>query len=148
MQNMAKAICSAWTGGIFIDVPINPMKKEYKSLARLSHAYAWLADLSLIYLGGDLKRRERVSAVWQMACHIYTWLWLLCVCAQATKISRWTIDAKWAVNYCFYHAQKSLLSLCHNFPSKALGWVMRLVAFPFGQTMHAQNDKLEQQLAR
>ena len=53
MQNFAKAICSAWTGGLFISTPNNSMKGEYKRLTRLSHAFAWLADLSLIYLGGS-----------------------------------------------------------------------------------------------
>ena len=38
------------------------MRKEYQRLTRLSQAYAWLSDLSLIKLGGDLKRKERLSA--------------------------------------------------------------------------------------
>lgn len=149
MQNLAKTVCSAWTGGIFISVPDNSMKREYKRLARLSHAYAWLADLSLIYLGGDLKRRERVSA--RLADGM-SYLYMAMAVLRNVQMNQDHPDeqlhAKWAVSYCFYHAQKSMISLCHNFPSRLLGFVARLLAFPFGQTMQYPSDKLDQKLAR
>jgi alkylation response protein AidB-like acyl-CoA dehydrogenase len=149
MQNFAKAICSAWTGGIFISVPNSPMKSEYRRLARLSHAFAWLADLSLIYLGGDLKRRERLSA--RLADGL-SYLYMAMAALRSVQINQDNQDeqvhAQWAVAYCFYHAQKSLLGLCSNFPSKILGFIMRLVAFPFGQTMRYPSDKLSHKLAR
>ncbi|KTD34732.1 acyl-CoA dehydrogenase [Legionella moravica] len=149
MQNLAKTVCSAWTGGIFISVPDNSMKREYKRLARLSHAYAWLADLSLIYLGGDLKRRERVSA--RLADGM-SYLYMAMAVLRNVQMNQDHPDeqlhAKWAVSYCFYHAQKSMISLCHNFPSRLLGFVARLLAFPFGQTMQYPSDKLDQKLAK
>jgi alkylation response protein AidB-like acyl-CoA dehydrogenase len=148
MQNFAKTICSAWTGGIFICAPKHPMKREYKRLARLSHAYAWLADLSLIYLGGDLKRRERISA--RLADGI-SYLYMAMAALRNVQLNGNNQDeqlhAQWAVNYCFYHAQKAMITLCHNFPSKSLGFLARILAFPFGQTMRYPADKLEQKLA-
>ena len=149
MQNLAKTVCSAWTGGLFISVPGNSMKKEYRRLARLSHAYAWLADLSLIYLGGDLKRRERVSArLADGMSYLYMAMGALRNVQANEDHQDEQLHAKWAVSYCFYHAQKSLIGLCHNFPSRPLGFLMRLIAFPFGQTMRYPTDKLDQKLAR
>ncbi len=149
MQNLAKTICSAWTGGLFISVPDNPMKREYKRLARLSHAFAWLADLSLIYLGGELKRKERLSA--RLADGM-SYLYMAMASLRAAQMNGdhpdEQVHAKWAVNYCFYHAQKSMIALCQNFPSRPLGFLMRLIAFPFGQTMRYPSDKLDQKLAR
>ncbi|EHL30770.1 hypothetical protein LDG_7198 [Legionella drancourtii LLAP12] len=149
MQNFAKAICSAWTGGVFIRAPNSSMKREYKRLTRLSHAFAWLADLSLIYLGGDLKRRERLSA--RLADGL-SYLYMAMAALRNVQLNEDNPDeqlhAQWAVAYCYYHAQKSMIGLCHNFPSKTLGFLMRLVAFPFGQTMRHPTDKLEQKLAR
>ncbi|MGL6028165.1 MAG: acyl-CoA dehydrogenase [Legionella sp.] len=148
MQNMAKTICSAWTGGLFIAVPNTPLKKEYKRLARLSHAFAWLADLSLIFLGGDLKRKERLSA---RLGDGMSYLYMAMASLRQAQLNDHNPDdllhAQWAVRYCFYHAQKSLLELCRNFPSAIIGCVMRVFAFPFGQTMKLPGDKLEQQLA-
>ncbi len=149
MQNLAKTVCSAWTGGLFISVPDNSMKKEYKRLARLSHAFAWLADLSLIYLGGDLKRRERVSA--RLADGM-SYLYMAMAALRNVQLNQDHPDeqlhAQWAVTYCFYHAQKSMIALCNNFPSRLLGFGARLIAFPFGQTMRYPTDKLDQKLAR
>jgi acyl-CoA dehydrogenase len=149
MQNFAKTVCSAWTGGWFISAPANSMKRDYQRLARLSHAYAWLADLSLIYLGGDLKRKERVSA--RLADGM-SYLYMAMAALRNVELNQdhpdEQVHAQWAVAYCFYHAQKSLIALCHNFPSRLLGFLARLVAFPFGQTMKYPTDKLDQKLAR
>lgn len=149
MQNLAKTVCSAWTGGLFVNAPDNSMKRDYKRLARLSHAYAWLADLSLIYLGGDLKRKERVSA--RLADGM-SYLYMAMAVLRNVQLHKDNKDeqvhAKWAVTYCFYQAQKSMIALCQNFPSKPLGFLARLLAFPFGQTMRYPSDKLDQKLAR
>lgn len=148
LQNMAKTICSAWTGGFFICVPNSPMKKEYKRLARLSHAYAWFADLALIYLGGDLKRKERLSArLADGMSYLYMAMAVLRNVQMNEEHKDEQLHAKWAVDYCYYHAQKAMLQFCQNFPSRLLGLVMRFVAFPFGQTMAYPSDKLENQLA-
>lgn len=148
MQNFAKTICSAWTGGLFISVPENSMKREYKRLARLSHAYAWLADLSLIYLGGNLKRKERISA--RLADGL-SYLYMAMAALRNVQVHQDNQDeklhAQWAVAYCYYHAQKSMIGLCQNFPSKILGFCARVFAFPFGQTMRYPSDKMDQKLA-
>jgi alkylation response protein AidB-like acyl-CoA dehydrogenase len=148
MQNMAKTICSAWTGGCFIGVPNTPMKRQYKRLARLSHAFAWLADCALIFLGGNLKRKERLSArLADGMSYLYMAMAVLRAVQANADHADEQLHAQWALDYCFHQAQKSMLSFCHNFPSRWLGWLMRLFAFPFGQTMSAPNDRLEHKLA-
>ncbi len=149
MQNFAKTVCTVWTDGLFIRVPNNPMKREYQRLARLSYAYAWLADLSLIYLGGALKRKERSSA--RLADGL-SYLYMAMAALRNAQLNHDSPDiqlhAQWAVTYCFYHAQKSMIALCDNFPSKMLGFLVRMIAFPFGQTMRYPTDKLDHKLAR
>ncbi len=148
LQNMAKAICSAWTGGLFIAVPHSAMKREYKRLARLSHAFAWLADFSLIFLGGDLKRKERLSArLADGMSYLYMAMAVLRQVQANQDHEDEQLHAKWALRYCFYHAQKSMLGFCSNFPSRVLGGLMRVIAFPFGQTMNYPCDQLDGKLA-
>lgn len=148
LNNLTKSICSAWTKGLLISVPKGPLKREYQRLACLSYAFAWLADLSLIYLGGELKRKERISA--RLADGM-SYLYMAMAALQNAAINQnkdVQLHALWALRYCFYHAQKAMIGLCHNFPSKALGFFMRLFCFPFGQTMHYPSDKLDQNLVR
>ena len=58
------------------------------------------------------------------------------------------LHAKWAVTYCFYHAQKSMIAFSRNLPSKLIGKMVRIFVFPFGQTMRYPTDKLDHQLAQ
>lgn len=149
LNNFAKAVCSAWTGGAFIEAPSNALNKEYKRLTRLSYAFAWLADFSLIYLGGELKRKERLSArLADAMSYLYMAMAALKLYKQNDANDDQKLHAKWAVSYCFYHAQKAMITFCNNFPSRLLGLAMRVLVFPFGQTMRYPSDKLDHQLAK
>ncbi|MGQ3890684.1 acyl-CoA dehydrogenase [Legionella sp. CNM-4043-24] len=149
MNNFAKAVCSAWTGGLFVKAPDNSLNKEYKRLARLSHAFAWLADLSLIYLGGELKRKERLSArLADAMSYLYMAMAALRLYKQNDANEDQMLHAKWAVTYCFYNAQKAMISFCNNFPSRIIGRLVRLLVFPFGQTMRYPTDRLDHKIAR
>ena len=149
LQNFSKTVCSAWTGGIYISAPDSRLRREYQRLARLSYAFAWLADLSLVYLGGDLKRKERLSArLADGLSYLYMAMAALRYCQQNEEQADQMLHAKWAVSYCFYHAQKSMIAFCQNFPGRSLGFVVRLLAFPWGQSMHYPTDKMDHQLAQ
>lgn len=149
LRNMAKTILSAWTAGWFIKVPKHPMKRDCQRLSRLSFAFAFLSDLSLIVLGGDLKRKERLSA--RLADGM-SYLYLGMAALRMVESSDGHVDeklhAQWGLEYCFYHAEQAMLDLCKNFPSKVLGFIMRVIAFPLGQRMAYPKDKLDHQLAR
>jgi acyl-CoA dehydrogenase len=149
LQNTAKAICSAWTGGRLIAVPNNGLKRDYQRLTRLSQAFAWLADFSLITLGGDLKRKERLSArLADGMSYLYLAMAALRYAQQHDHHPDVRLHTTWAVSYCYYHAQKSMIGFCHNFPSRIVGGLIRLLVFPFGQTMLYPSDKHSHQLAR
>lgn len=149
MRNFAKTICSAWTGGLFISAPSSKLKCGYKKLTRLSHAFAWLADLSLIYLGGELKRKERLSArLADAMSFLYMGMAVLRFYQQRPQNEENTLHAQWALDYCFYNAQHAMILFCNNFPSRFLGFILRLVAFPFGQTEKYPTDTLDRELAK
>ena len=41
-----------------------------------------------------------------------------------------------------------MIAFCKNFPSRPLGFLLRILAFPLGQSMHYPSDKLDHQLAQ
>ncbi|KTC66815.1 acyl coenzyme A dehydrogenase [Legionella birminghamensis] len=149
LQNFAKSICSGWTGGLFIAAPDNALKKQYRKLARLSHAFSWLADLSLIYLGGELKRKERLSA---RLADAMSYLYLAMAALRLYQDNKDNADqqlhALWATSYCFYHAQQAMINFCQNFPSKLIGGLVQFLIFPLGQTMRYPCDRLDKKLAK
>ncbi|MDF1758501.1 MAG: acyl-CoA dehydrogenase [Legionellaceae bacterium] len=147
-RNFAKTICTAFTGGMFINVPDGKLNGEYKKLTRLSYAYSWLADLSLMYLGGSLKRKERLSSrLADGMSYLYMASASLHYAKDIDKSSDSEMHARWAANYCFYHAQKSMLEFCNNFPSRIFGKIIGFIAYPFGQSMRLPDDKLDNKIA-
>jgi acyl-CoA dehydrogenase len=148
MRNFAKTVCSAWTGGIFVNAPANALNREYKKLSRLSHAFAWLSDAALILLGGSLKRRERLSArLADAMSYLYIAMAVIRFYEKSNQDEANQQHAKWALHYCFYQAQKAMINFCRNFPSRFMGFAMRLIAFPFGQTMSYPKDKMDHLMA-
>jgi acyl-CoA dehydrogenase len=149
VRNKAKAICAAWTGGRLIVAPNSGLKRDYQRLARLSYAFAWLADLSLMCLGGTLKRKERLSArLADAMSYLYMAMAALRYYQDHEQHADQQLHAKWAVSYCFYKAQKAMIDFCNNFPSRLLGRFVRFAVFPFGQSMAYPSDKLDHQLAK
>lgn len=149
MHNFSKAVLAALTGGRLIIAPKGPLHREYQRLARLSYAFAWLADLSLIYLGGDLKRKERLSArLADGLSYLYMGMAALRHAQKNEKQSEHVPHATWAVSYCFYQAQKAMIDFCKNFPMRWLGLVIRFLVFPWGQSMQYPSDKLDHQLSQ
>lgn len=147
LTNFARMICTGWTQGIFISAP-KELKRSYQSLARLSYAYAWIADVSLGKLGGNLKRKERLSARLGDALSCLYMAMASLRYYQLHQNDDFKLHALWATKYCFYQAEQAMLSLCANFPSRVIGFFMRFLAFPYGATMHYPDDKLDHKLAQ
>ncbi len=149
MRNFAKTICTAWTGGFWLSAPNQTFKAEYRKMARLTYAFAWIADLSLMVLGGSLKRKERLSARMADALsYLYMAMAVLHYVEQQPESQDETVHAKWALQYSFHQAQKAMLDFAANFSNRLLGGLVRCVAFPLGQTMRAPSDKQDHQLAQ
>lgn len=149
LHSFAKAVCSAWTGGLFIAAPAGPLKRHCQHLVRLSHAFAWMADFALIFLGGSLKRKERLSArLADGMSYLYMALAAVRLAREHPKSKDHQTHAAWALTYCFYHAQKAMIDFCRNFPVRPLGIVLRCLIFPWGQTMRYPSDLASHDLAQ
>ena len=63
LANACRAIGRAWTGGVFAPAPdAGAATPFYRQLSRHAAAFALAVDLSLLTLGGALKRKEMISA--------------------------------------------------------------------------------------
>lgn len=149
LSRLAKTLCAVWTGGLFISAPESALRRDYQRLARLSYAFSWLADFALIYLGGRLKRKERLSArLADSLSSLYLAMAVLRYYQAHDKQADQKVHAAWALRYCLNKAQNAMIGFCNNFPSKPLGVLLRFVTFPFGATISPPDDKLEHQLAK
>lgn len=111
------------------------VRHYYQQLSRLSAAFALAADISMLALGGSLKRKEKLSA------RLGDILNLLYLCSATLK--RFEDDARpasdlpllnWSIQDALYHLQQAFDGLLNNFPNRLAAWVLRALIFPLGKT--------------
>ncbi|MRX06477.1 acyl-CoA dehydrogenase [Pseudoduganella sp. FT25W] len=150
----ANAFRSLWyslTGGLTAPVPERAdedMAPYYRAVGRLSTVFALMTDLSMFTLGGDLKRRERISSRLGDALSM---MYLI-----SATLKRYEDDGRheedapyvhWSVQDALHKAQTALDGVLENFPSRPAAWLARLLAFPFGLPYAPPSDKIGAQVA-
>ncbi|CRM77743.1 acyl-CoA dehydrogenase [Pseudomonas sp. 58 R 3] len=135
--------------GHFEKAPGNRLSQGYfRALNRQAAAFALLADLSMMLLGGELKRRERLSArLGDVLSHMYL--------ASAALKRYHDLDSPdhleplfaWAMEESLGESERALDELLSNFPNKVLGCLLRVIVFPFGRRHTGPSDALDAEVA-
>ncbi|MDF5446728.1 DUF1974 domain-containing protein, partial [Vibrio parahaemolyticus] len=101
------------------------------------------ADFAMLTLGGDLKRKEMISA------RLGDGLSYLYMASAALKKyedegrQQGDLDfVHYAVQHCLYNASKSLNEAYTNFPVKYVGGVLKGLLFPLGNHFNKPSDEL------
>ena len=123
--------------------------RYYKKVTRLSTVYACVNDIALITLGGALKRKERLSS---RLGDVMSYLYMACSVLKYYKDNgeKQADDAfvEWALQHCLYEAQNAIVDTLANFPNKALGITLKLIAFPYGKPYKKPDDRLDKKVAQ
>jgi len=118
--------------------------RYYRDLTRLSGALAFMADVTMLSMGGSLKRREKISArLGDVLAQLYM---ASCVLKQYESNGRQQDELPFvhkAVQQCLFEAQTALLQTCRNFPNRAIGLLLRLLSFPWGASFSPPPDTLD-----
>jgi acyl-CoA dehydrogenase len=115
----------------------------YRQLTRLSSAFAFTADVAMFLLGGELKRRERLSArLGDILSQLY-----LASCA----LKRYEDDGRpvedlplldWSVQDALYRAEEAFYGLFQNMPGGIAAAWLRFIVFPWGREFAQPRDHL------
>jgi acyl-CoA dehydrogenase len=120
----------------------------YRAMQQYSANMAFLSDIAMAVLGGELKRRERISA---RLGDILSYLYLgSCVLKRFDDEGRRAEDLPlmhWAMQDSMHKLEVAMEELLKNFPGKGIGFALRLVIMPFGKRFSAPSDQLDHQVA-
>ncbi|CAK9888198.1 MULTISPECIES: acyl-CoA dehydrogenase [Pseudomonas] len=135
--------------GHFEKVPGDALSQGYfRALNRQAAAFALLADLCMMLLGGELKRRERLSArLGDVLSHLYLGSAALKRYHDLNSPEHLQPLLRWAMEESLGQAEKALDRLLDNFPNRLLGCALRLVVFPFGRRHTGPSDELDAEIA-
>jgi acyl-CoA dehydrogenase len=151
LSNVVRGFVYGITGGAFIAKPRAahaPLHAYYRSATRLATVFALLADVSMFVLGGDLKRRERISA---RLGDVLSQLYLISATLKRFEDEGRQEDdlplVRWGVEDSLYRAQQALDGVLANYPNRFVAGLVRALAFPLGLPHREPSDRLGSEIA-
>ena len=150
LSNIVRSKWFSFTGARLLSTPYqDKTRRYYQLMTRFSANLAMLSDIAMLTLGGDLKRRERISA---RLGDILSYLYLASSTLKRFNDQGRHIEdlplVQWAVEDCLYNIQKAINELLANFPNKFIAVSLRLIIFPFGTWLNKPSDELDHQVAK
>ncbi|MFD2641072.1 acyl-CoA dehydrogenase [Pseudomonas japonica] len=147
--NAASTLALGLGLGHFDKVPGDPLSQGYfRALNRQAAAFALLADLCMMLLGGELKRRERLSArLGDVLSYLYLGSAALKRYHDLNSPSHLQPLLRWAMEESLGQAEQALDRLLDNFPNRLLGCALRVIVFPFGRRHTGPSDELDAEIA-
>ena len=150
---IANTVRSGWfslTNGMFSSAPFSDeTARYYKLLQGYSANLALLSDISMGVLGGDLKRRERLSA---RLGDILSGLFM-----ASTTLKRYDEDGRlkedlpffhWAMQTTLYDIETAINEFISNFPSKPVAIYLKVLVMPLGRRIKKPSDSTEHAIAK
>ena len=129
VSNTASTLLLGLSFGLMGRVPGTAVTQPYfRALNRIAAAFAMLADLSMMLLGGELKRRERLSArTGDVLSHLYLASAALKQFHDLGHPAEQKPLLRWALEDCTEKAESALQEVLANFPNRILGHLLRSV---------------------
>jgi acyl-CoA dehydrogenase len=148
ISNAARSLVMAVTLARFTEVPaIGPIRRYYQHITRYSASFALITDAAMLTLGGELKRRELLSA---RLGDILSYLYLASMVLKHYKDQGEPAEdlplVEWSCRTLLYKTQEQFHGLLRNFPNPGLAAVLRVLIFPRGRTYSAPSDELGQKI--
>uniref|UniRef100_UPI0037C6ED15 acyl-CoA dehydrogenase domain-containing protein n=1 Tax=Rheinheimera sp. TaxID=1869214 RepID=UPI0037C6ED15 len=132
--NTFGALWQGLTAGAFNSAPVSgETAKYYKQLSRMSRGLALSADFSMLILGGELKRREMLSArLGDVLSQLY-------IASAVLKFYEDNGRQQCDLPFVHYSLQRALFEIGRafdgffaNFPNRFVAGLLRTLVFPFG----------------
>jgi acyl-CoA dehydrogenase len=148
LSNAARSLVLALTLAKFTDVPAGGLARRfYQQINRFSASFALAADAAMLTLGGELKRKELLSA---RLGDVLSYLYLASMVLKHYRDQGEPEDdfplVEWACRTLLYKTQEQLHGLLRNFPNPVVRGLLRFAVFPRGRTYSAPSDDLGQRL--
>lgn len=150
VRTALRAAARSWTGGLFAPAPAKAgrARRLYRQLSRYSAAFALTSDIAFLTLGGELKRRELLSArLGDILSEIYL---------ASAALKRWHDEGQqredWPLlHYCmetsFATIEQRLDEILANLPYAPVRAMLRFFVMPFGRRRRSPSDRLVRQVS-
>jgi acyl-CoA dehydrogenase len=150
IRNGVRSLVYGLTHAAFAPVPKSAspeLAHYYRNVSRLSAAFAFLADVSMLAMGGALKRKEKISG---RLGDVLSMMYLVSATLKRYEDARVREDlplVRWSVRDALYHAQQAIDQVLSNFPMKWMATMLRWTIFPLGMPWRPPLDSRNRECA-
>ncbi|MBI5450387.1 MAG: acyl-CoA dehydrogenase [Gammaproteobacteria bacterium] len=124
-------------------------RRYLQQLTRMSAAFALVSDVSMLTLGGDLKRREKLSG---RLADVLSQLYIVSAIVKRYEDQGCQSEdlplMRWACDDALLTLQASLDGLISNFPNRFAAALLRGLVFPLGLSFKGPSDALGHQVVQ
>lgn len=150
LRNIAASFLHGITNGAFASTPNQgPMAGWYRKLHRYSQAFALVADWTTVFLGGQLKRKQKISG--RMA-DILGDLYLMSATLRRFEDEGRIAEDKPLVDAIMADRiaaiEQTFGEVFANFPNPVFAWAMRVLCFPLGRHAKPASDRVNYRFVR
>ncbi|ART79118.1 acyl-CoA dehydrogenase [Oceanisphaera avium] len=148
-KNVFGALWQGMTGARFNRAPVTgPTAVYYRQLSRMSKALALCADMSMLTLGGDLKRKEMISArLGDVLSHLYLASATLKYFEDNGRATDELPFVHYALGRNLHLIGDALEGFFDNFPNRVLAATLRALIFPLGNPYNKPLDSHAQAIS-
>jgi acyl-CoA dehydrogenase len=149
LANVSQSFIFALTDARWTKAPDTIARRYYQLIHRYSSHLAVLTDFSMISLGGELKRREKISA---RLGDVLSYLYL-----ASAVLHRFQLDGElatdlplveWSCQHLLHECEATIQAILANFPIRWAKIPLKLLLQPLGHQRHKPSDHLGKTLAR
>jgi acyl-CoA dehydrogenase len=149
-SNVIRAFLHNLTFGAFARVPNVPhVTPMYRGLHVASVTFAAVADLVMGTLGGEMKRRESLSA---RLGDVLSELYLMSCALKRFEDEGFKAEdlplLEWNYRSTLHGIQTRLDEVLTNLPMRPAAWLLRIVTFPLGRHRRPPSDRLTHACAK
>src|SRR5690606_19521246 len=123
--------------------------RYYQQLTRVSSALAMVSDISMLMFGGELKRKERLSArLGDVLSQLYLASTVLRYYEGQGRPEADLAYVRWCVQMSLNECQVAFNGFFENLPNRLIAAVLRRIVFPWGDAWERPSDRLDHEIVQ
>jgi alkylation response protein AidB-like acyl-CoA dehydrogenase len=148
-SNLVRTVVHGLTNAVLAKAIAEPALKKYsKQIVRMSAALAAVSDIAMLVLGGNLKRKESLSArLGDVLSNLYLATAVIKYYQQRGKKDSDLFHVRWAIESQLANIQVAFDGFFDNFPNQWIARVLRWLVFPWGRSYARPSNHLNILLA-
>jgi acyl-CoA dehydrogenase len=152
LSNIFISFSNNISGGLFVKGPGRGkcsmlMPKFYRRLGQESRNFALLSDITLMVLGGSLKKKQKISGRFaDILSEMYIMSGLLKQFEWESRSRTVLPLVEWNLRNSLFKIQGLFEEILDNYPDPMIREVLRKLIFPWGRRYRAPSDKLSHEI--